>query len=165
VDPVLRVILLKGTIKAASDGSASLAVALSDHVRLIEGVQLNLNVDWVDPEDAIATRERNRADVLLARLPRFEPCAEKAKAGRQLLEKEIARVYWPAGILLRGQDGTWRCRSPRPIAPGTEFYAITPQRSWKQIGTASGNQGELGPESVASDLIEGRLVFSRRGAG
>jgi hypothetical protein len=165
LDPVLKVILLKGAIQAASEGSASLAEALSDHLRMIEDAQLNLNVTWVDPDDAKAELERHRAQDVLARLPSFEPCAEKAKMLRQLLEDQIAQVYWPVGLLLKGGDGIWRCRSPQPIPPETELFALAPQGSWKRIGKATGNNGELAPEPGVPDLIEGRLVFIHRRAG
>jgi hypothetical protein len=161
LDPVLKVILLKGTIQAASQGSASLAEVLSDHLRMIEDGRLNLNVDWFDPDDPKASLERPRALDLLARLTSFEPCLEKAKKSRQLLEMGMDEIYRPVGLLLKGEDGTWRCRSSRPIPSETEFFAIVPQGSWKRIGKGSGNDGAIVPEPGAPGFVEGRLVFTR----
>jgi hypothetical protein len=165
LDPLLKVILLKGTIQVASLGSTPLEEALKSQARAIDEARLNLNVAWVDPEDQAAEQERRRALDVLNRLPSLAPCVKMAEQVRQRFQAELSRDYWPAGLLWKDPDGTWRCRSSEPIPTETDLYVIIPEGSWKKIGKATGPGGEFAAEPGARDLLEGRLIFKARRSG
>jgi hypothetical protein len=165
LDPLLRVILLKGTIQAASLGSAPLEEALKTHARAIDQARLNLDVAWVDPDDLAADPERRRARKTLDRFPSLAPCVKMAEEVRQRFQTELSRTYWPVGLLWKDPDGSWRCHSSEPIPTGTELFVIVPDGSWKKIGKATGPEGEFAAEPGAPEPVEGRLIFHARRSG
>ncbi|MDR3632274.1 MAG: hypothetical protein P4L84_00480 [Isosphaeraceae bacterium] len=164
VDPVLKVILLKGCLQAAVRGDTSLEGGLKAQADRIEQSRLNLNVTWVDPDDDAAHHEREKARVLLAGLPGFGSCVQSAEKARRELEAEVGHYYVPIGLLLKDSDGAWHCRG---LAVNTleadELWVVGPKAAWTRVGKGRGS-GDDGPiVTETKELLEGQLVFAQRG--
>lgn len=164
IDPVLKVVLLKGCLQAASRGDTCLEEAVKAHTTRIEQARLNLNVPWVDPDDERARQEREKARDLLAQFPSFDGCAQGAEKARQKLEAEAGLYYVPVGFLLKSRDGKLQCRTAAKGLKRGELWVLGSKGSWARVGEWKGSGEEVDIAPGSDDLQEGQLVFAQHGA-
>ena len=161
IDPVLRVALLRSVLEQAAEGSEPLREALTKIRSVLEQGDVNVNVPWMDPEDADAGKMRHRAAHVVQSLAAFSDVLKQALARRDQIERQVRRLARSVGWLSR-ENGKWHIRS-RSLPPGnTDLWVIVPQEDkrgrWKKIGTVAGGKTQVSDAEHAS-MAEGRPVF------
>ena len=116
IDPVLQVALLKSVLEQAAEGSEALRAALTRPAAILEQGDVNVNVPWMDPDDADAERMRPKAAHVVQILPDFSGVLRQALARRDQIERQVRRFPRPVGWLAH-EKGDWQIRR-RSLPPG-----------------------------------------------
>lgn len=172
MDPLLRVQLISLFLDVARQGSLPLETAFTKHVELINSAQLDPAINWIDPDDADANKERKKAEDVLNRMEGFgaaTPVADKFVAE---LAKSLSRVehQW-IGWLHRDREDTWDCdlternKAERQKSSGDLLIIEVPSdgssNRFVKIGDLREGKVKLQPGQSAG-FVEGRPVYLMR---
>jgi len=163
IDPMPKYILFKAAVHTATLGSEALGEALKEQNRMLRDPTINIDVRWMAPDDEMAGSQREAADRVLRGLPPAPFIAKNAEKARLQLEGDISRVYLPIDILLKDAEGTWHCSAAAKCPPNTGLFVNLPNGSWESIGKVNGDDTGVRIEAAPTTLLEGRMVFTRRG--
>ena len=162
-DALLRLQLLERVIEVACEGSHLLAESFKSYRSEMANAGINLFSNWLDPADAEANRNRDKAEQLITDLRNNnEPARRIAELRRSLAVGEAAKHQW-VGLLLRDAEGTWTVAAPRPPSEAGKVYLIVQSVkdgpiAIKEIGTAEKGRFVVG-EVLRGLAVEGRPVF------
>jgi len=162
MDPLLQVALLKKVADNAIEGSEPLRAALGPIKGLLEQGDVDVNVPWMDPDNADAVRLRPRALELVKSLPDLAEVLKDAHRHHEQLEHVVKQFPRSVGWLAK-EDNGWQVRCGAVIPNEAELWVAVPESnslsSWKQVGTISGGAIKIFTES--GDVVaEGRPVFA-----
>ncbi len=163
-DSIPRLLLLKAAIQTASLGSESLAEALREQAGAIQEVIIPPNLRWTAPDGGGVSAVRAHASQLLRNLPPIAAAAKDAEAAASQLEAAVSRSYSPIGVLLKDSlTGIWQCSAADQYPPGTELFVNSSDGLWEPIGKVVGGEKGIVIHAPTIKMLEGRLVFVRRG--
>jgi hypothetical protein len=160
IDPVLQVALLRGVLEQAVEGSEPLREALMATRGALEQGDVNVNVPWMDPEDADANKARPKAAHIVQVLPEFSQVLKQAYARRDQVERNIRRFPRAFGWLCH-ENGRWEIRSKSLPQGRADLLVAAPQEdkrgNWEKVGTIVNGDTEISGSDDA--MAEGRPVF------
>jgi hypothetical protein len=163
MDAILQLTLLKRVVDFAGRGSRPLELALDKYREKLQGSGVDLSVRWLDPQDKLAPRMREKARVFLGTVPELRSVLEEARQRQAEMEKAVIRSFTTVCGWLARDHGRWQCRSALKQAPvNCELCVIVPKGATAQyvvVGRTSA--GKLEVNNVGQGLVEGRLVFAR----
>ncbi len=162
IDPILKITLLKRTIKLAGEGSIPLSEQLKPIAQAIIDGNIDTELHWMDPFDMKTTTPRRRAFDVVKNLTDWEEIGAKMESIYKSYEEKIESYPVPLGVLLH--DGEWICRIVgQTPESGRLFVVVTNQgvATWKQIGKIDKKSITVAPSDL-SELVEGRIVFFSR---
>ncbi len=181
MDPIVRILLMKHVLNAASQGSTVIRSAFEAEQRTLAGVQVDPSINWFDPESRSAIELRER---LSAVLEGIKPPAEK----RMMIQEQLESLSKPAmgprytwtGWLSRNSNGSCVMRvGPREELHGEgELFVLNvqpssvpdqpPLVSFVHVGKLEDGRPTLAENPAPpadSPWREGRAVFLTRSAG
>jgi len=162
MDPLLQVALLKKVADSAIEGSEPLRAALGPIKELLEQGDVDVNVPWMDPDNADAERQRPRALELVKSLPGFAEVLREAHRRHEGLEQVVKEFPRSVGWLAKEENG-WQVRKGKLLPSDGDLRVAVPETNsrstWKQVGAISGGAIKILTES--GDVVaEGRPVFA-----
>ncbi len=165
VDPVLKLRLLRETLKTACAGSHCLATGYGEHLSLLERSEISPFTNWVDPEDADGRSSRVRAIGELRLLPDFDAARKAASAEWQSLRQVQLPDWRWVGWLKRGSEGQWTCAAPAENLGGITGKLIVVRRGSEKnmaeivdVGQLEGGLAVIRADELGA-MVEGRPLF------
>jgi hypothetical protein len=162
MDPLLQVALLKKVADNAIDGSEPLREALGPIKGLLEQGDVDVNVPWMDPDNADAERLRPRALELVKSLPDLAEVLKEAHRQHERLEQVVKQFPRSVGWLVK-EGNRWQVRSGTVLPNDGDLWVAVPESNsrstWKQVGAISGGAIKILTES-GDVMVEGRPVFA-----
>jgi hypothetical protein len=163
IDPIEQLFLLKEVLSRAAKGSYPLALALKDHLKVIEDGKVDLNVPWFNPDSDSASRVRSFAKKAVTDMPSLNGVVAAAAAKRGEIETALAQSYREAvGWLAWDQENKrWQCRSDEKLAGNQTLWVVREKggAAWEAIGKVVDGKVILEPEK---EHRQGRVVFASR---
>jgi len=164
LDPLVKWRLLGDVLKTGVKGSACFERATADAIAALEQTKVDPFVNWVDPKDDDARKNRRLAEEELRGFP-------KIAAARQVIEAELADMgavpnqsYLWIGWLIHQPGGAWQCAANAATVKGADgdLYALRREPGGKaaameRIGAIS--EGKTTINAVGPALLEGRPVY------
>lgn len=164
LDPLVKWRLLGDVLKTGAKGSARFQRAMTDVLTIMEGTKVDPYVNWVDPSNDDAPRNRRLAEEELRRIGLLE-------SGRQALEAELAaaaagpnQTYLWIGWLKHQPGGTWQCAANAATLGRLNGDLIVLRRepgmkTASQVSVGSIVGGKVTLVSDGPALLEGRPVY------
>jgi hypothetical protein len=162
MDPFVKDLLFRRVLTAAGRGSPPLREALAGSLDALtkEEKKLDLNVVWIDPDDAKANEARPAAKKVVAAV---EDMRKVAKATTEKHQKLITALFKservPCGWLLKTQQTGWNCESAGKPPKG-ELFVLVPagdSAEWQPVGHVGLDGATV--ETTSKALQEGRMVI------
>jgi hypothetical protein len=161
MDPLLQVALLRKVAENAMEGSEALRSTLGPIKDHLEQGDVDVNVPWMDPDNAEANRLRPTAMDMVASLPSLADALKKARESRERVEQVIKRFARTVGWLARENDG-WQVKTGDVLPHEGDLWVIFPEgdarSTWKQVGAIDKGTIKLAVDTNEA-MLEGRPVF------
>lgn len=154
MDPVLRGLIIRILLKHAKDVSVTHQDGLTALYGELE--KIDMNVAWMDPQDASANQARKTVRAILKSFPSLEKVTSDVQKNLDSLRDDCL-VYDAAGIVW-GPDGTVVLKSSMTDTPPLFTPKVTPQRTTILSVPLSPTTGKY---DVGS-LPQGTLLYVRR---
>jgi hypothetical protein len=161
IDPVFQVFLLRRIVALAAEGSEPFRERIAEFQDRVARADVNVKVNWMDPDNPAAVDVRSRAAALVPALPGLAPCRRKILERRAEVDRQVSRRPRTVGWLAR-DAGVWNIRTgsllPQQGSLVVALLAANGRAAWRVIGTIAQGKPEL---TVVDDpgLAEGRPVF------
>lgn len=163
LDPIVKIILLKAVMETGIKGSRILATELARPHEILRNSELDLTVNWLDPDDKDAQRVRRLAKNLVGRLPDLDLAVENILVEAARLAESKLPVYEWIGWLDQEKNRRWRCRTNNENVQlsGTLFVVRKDPSAgirYEKIGTVT--EGEFKVKAFGgSGFLRGRPVY------
>ena len=161
MDPLLQVALLRKVSENAMEGSEALRATLTPIKEHLEQGDVDVNVPWMDPDNAEANRLRPTALEMVTSLPSLGEALKEARVRRERVEQVIKRFPRTVGWLAKENDG-WQVKTGGVLPHEGDLWVIFPEgearSTWKQVGAISNGTIKLLGETDEA-MLEGRPVF------
>lgn len=174
MDPLLRFLLMQQVAETAGQGDASLKLALAPLSAILTEKSIDIDADWMNPDDRSANVQRRRVQDLLERaktrgLADFDKIAAAAVAADREMQAKLARRVLCVGWLARSSKGrSWECRSSWQADGPNELLALLPESEntfrWLPLGRVGPTGWEISTPVDQPGLREGKLVFAMTAA-
>ena len=129
---------------------------------ILEQGDVDVNVPWMDPDNADAVRLRPRALELVKSLPDFAEVLREAHRHHERLEQVVKEFPRSVGWLAKEENG-WQVRRGKVLPSDGDLWIAVPETSsrstWKHVGNISGGAIKILTES-GDVMVEGRPVFA-----
>ncbi len=167
MDPVLILRLIRDLVDWGTQGSSILADCSSwnQMARQIHDSELDLSVNWIDPENSLGQKQRQQAKQLLSQFPPMGPIRDEVRWQIRKLRAPLAwfQVQWIGWLMFDSRLG-WvvHIKNPNAKYQGTLLVlrghpGEAPQE-WVELGTIRGTHVKIrqNPEVV---FLSGSPVF------
>ncbi len=163
VEPVVKLLLLQRVLTTAAQGSNAIATEFQRHREQLDAPNLDLSVNWLDPDDKEAKAANSAAEQLLDRLPDWQAAAKTVLDDLDRLNRPLAGRHVWIGWLARTSEGQWLVMtSDAPKSQGDLFVACQPDGGpniqLRKIGRLSEKGINLGDPRTET-FVQGRPVF------
>ena len=165
IDPVVRLVLLKKFLEPACEGSLALTEAFREHRQTIENTEVDLSVDWMNPDSELAQEARHRATSVLSTLEPINQGIKRTISRLAIITARSPVPYRWIGWLGRDTMGQWQLYATQSTATAGDLFVT--HHPPKQDRAVLGRIGRMERGSTiwsggASELfIEGRPVYFR----
>jgi hypothetical protein len=164
IDPVLQVALLRSVLEQAATGSEALEAELKTARGALDLGGVNVDVPWMDPEDADARKMRPKAAHAVQALPPLSSVLTRAMARRAQIERQVRHLPRAIGWL-SSEERNWRVRA-KFTPPGTaDLWVVVPgddkRGQWRKVGIVADAKIQILGGNNNAFLAEGRPVFVR----
>jgi hypothetical protein len=161
MDPLLQVALLRKVAGNAIEGSEALRATLTPIKDHLEQGDVDVNVPWMDPDNAESNRLRPTALEMVTSMPSLAEALTEARVRRERVEQVIKRFPRTVGWLAK-EDNGWQVKTGGVLPHEGDLWVIFPEgdarSTWKQVGAINnGTITLLADKSEA--MVEGRPVF------
>lgn len=183
MEPTLKLFLLKGILECGADGSHCLATGFAQWLQILKGLRPDIGANWINPEDELGKKEREKSMDSLSRLANvkaFDECrSATVDSYKRLRKANRGATYVWVGALLRDIQVRWvKDDQDRWVKDNLEPWVIeSPKRPSDQTGTLvvlrNGENGTITAQPIgrresgantleykpASGMDEGRPVY------
>jgi len=164
-DPLLKHLLLRKILETGCQGSLCMEKGFHDCRELLKNSTVSSSVNWVDPDNAEAAKQRPTAESELESMQRSFADAQKETAKLwRALAANIGREYACVGWLRKDGSGNWHCVArPNCAASGKLVVVRTGEQDlnvavFEAVGRI--DQGKPAIDAAAgAALAEGRPVY------
>ncbi|WP_146118793.1 hypothetical protein [Blastopirellula marina] len=165
MDPFLKYFLLLRTTELAGEGNAHLKDALAPVIRKFQDDDIDLAVNWMDPDNAAAQTARELAEEAVRKvdLRDFESAWETSKKQTERLAQQVRCPISVVGYLVKDKNGSWKCLTNwKPQGDFQLRVVVSDDTSphWAPIGSARGNLITLARQPSGPQAMEGQLIFA-----
>jgi hypothetical protein len=171
LEPICAVEIYRRLLRVAIQGSAPMTAVFADDLQAIERHSVDEAVNWLNPDDEEARRERVVASKVLKDLGNLDEQIRKTlQLAKQMSARKFSNFEW-RGWLARDEAGAWQVAGAK-LGQQAELYVVTidPEQSTKDrpAGKLSPlgrvDRGRVQWVDDPSVLIEGRPVYVRAGS-
>jgi hypothetical protein len=167
MEPTLRLHLTRQVLELGCLSSHCLALGFKPRLDLLSKAQVDIEANWIDPDDELGRKARQSASDMLDRLSRVATVAECRKAAggyyRQLEPRSRGPRYAWVGCLLRDDHGEWTANTPLLAGSAAGPLVVLRKDSTGAVmalpvGRAEAGKAALDRAAVEA-LTEGRPIF------
>ncbi|MBL8830629.1 MAG: hypothetical protein JNM18_26890 [Planctomycetaceae bacterium] len=167
IEPLVQLLFLQRVLEAGSNGSSIFAKRTAAIREAIVAAEIQLTVNWLNPDDQAAGLERQKALSLRQRLPAIAELRTVVNSELNALKQPwLDRYQWVGCLLKDDQPSTaWRCATRTTnnlsgelivmLRDGADDKILIERIGKLQTGTAVLDSAKI------SALSEGRAVFAR----
>ncbi|WDI43734.1 hypothetical protein [Bremerella sp. P1] len=165
IDDFLKYFLLLRTAELAGEGNAHLKETMASVIRKFQDDEIDLAVNWMDPENEAAQTARELAADALKRvnIQDFESAWDESKKQTEQLTKRVQCPISVVGHLEKDKKGSWKCLTSWEPKGDYQLQVVVPSgtsHTWASIGSARGNSITLNGQLSGAHAIEGQLIFA-----